>query len=210
MKKTLMISACCTLMFSLTPLAHSANGPYASGHIGGALANDADVSNADIVGISADVQMDMGLGLGIALGYTFGDTRFEGEFSYQKNDVDSVSVSGIGSAPLSGDVTSLAFLINGYYDFKDGGPVSSFLTVGIGMANVEVDNLNILGSGLANFSDDDTVLAYQVGAGIGFTLTKEIILDLKYRYFATLDPNFGDYKFEYSSHNVSLGVRVSF
>ena len=210
MKKTFVLCACCSLMISLAPLAHGADGPYVGGHIGGALADDADVSNANLAGISAEIQMDMGLALGIAAGYTFGSTRLEGEISYQKNDMDSVGVDGIGSAPLSGDMTSLAFLINGYYDFKDDGPVSSFISAGIGMANVEVDNLNIPGSGLPNFSDDDTVFAYQIGAGIGYAVTKQITLDLKYRYFATLDPDFGGYEAEYSSHNVSLGVRVAF
>jgi opacity protein-like surface antigen len=210
MKKNLMAGACCALMFSLAPLAHSANGPYVSGRIGGALANNSDVSAADISNISAEVQMDTGLGLGMAAGYGFGRTRLEGEINYQKNDLDSITVNGFGSIPLSGDVTSLAFLINGYFDFTNDGPVTSFLTAGVGMANVEVDNFNIPGSGLPNASDDDTVLAYQVGGGIGFPLTEQITLDLTYRYFATLDPDFGELAAEYSSHNLYLGLRLAF
>jgi len=39
-------------------------------------------------------------------------------------------------------------------------------------------------------SEDDTVFAYQIGAGAGYAVNKNITIDLKYRYFATEDPDF--------------------
>ncbi|MBA4423822.1 MAG: porin family protein, partial [Syntrophus sp. (in: bacteria)] len=64
-------------------------------------------------------------------------------------------------------------------------------------------------------SDDDTVFAYQAGAGLEIAFTKILSLDLGYRYFGTAKGNFNrntstatELKFE--SHNASVGFRVKF
>ncbi len=70
----------------------------------------------------------------------------------------------------------------------------------------EVSDMNL--PGFEN--DDDTVFAYQVGAGVGYAVTEKVSFDVKYRYFATSDPEFDTTKAEYSSHNVYAGIRVTF
>jgi len=78
------------------------------------------------------------------------------------------------------------------------------------MAKVEVNDINVPGSGLPNSNEDDTVFAYQVGVGVGYAVNEKINLDVKYRYFGTSDPEFDTTEAEYSSHNVYVGIRVSF
>ena len=61
---------------------------------------------------------------------------------------------------------------------------------------------------ITNWSDNDTVFAYQVGAGVAFAINKHFTIDLKYRFFATeeLETTIGTFE----SHNVYLGVRYNF
>ena len=59
-------------------------------------------------------------------------------------------------------------MVNGYFDFPIGGNWKPFIPSGIGMANVEVNDLNFADSGEAAWGDDDTGLAWQVGAGVGY------------------------------------------
>ena len=63
---------------------------------------------------------------------------------------------------------------------------------------------------LYRYDADDTVFAWQVGAGIGYALTPQLTFDLKYRYFATSDPEFDGTEVEYASHNVYAGIRLHF
>ena len=102
-------------------------------------------------------------------------------------------------------------MVNGFFDFPICGNWKPFITGGIGMAKVEVNDLNFADFGEADWSDDDTVLAWQVGAGVGYALSEQTTLEVKYRYFATDDAEFedGDY-LEFASHNIYLGLRYTF
>jgi len=126
---------------------------------------------------------------------------------YRKNGIDSFSVFGV-SLPGSGDVTSTSVMANLYYDITPKALWSPFLGAGLGLARVEVDDAAVMGVVIGD--DDDTVFAWQLMAGIGCKLTEETTLDLSYRYFATSDPDFSGVKAEYGSHNVMVGIRVSF
>lgn len=209
MKKNLLIISVCVLAFFFSSPAYSAEGPYVSGNIGFAMLSDSDVTDSTIPGITIDMEYDTGLALGAALGYNFGNTRLEGEISYQKNDFEKASLFGV-DVDLTGDVTSLSLLMNGYYDFVNNSAVTPYLSAGLGFAEVEVNDLNVPGSGLPNSNDDDTVFAYQVGVGVGYAVNEKVTIDVKYRYFATSDPEFDTTEAEFASHNFLFGVRVNF
>jgi opacity protein-like surface antigen len=89
-------------------------------------------------------------------------------------------------------------------DMATGTIVEPYVLAGIGAANVtlESDDLDV--------DEDDTVFAYQAGAGLGSALTETITLFTGYRFFATTDPEFEGVEAEYHSHNVEAGVRVEF
>lgn len=223
MKNILIIVGCATLlMFSAS--AYSAQGAYFGGSVGMTLPTDAGLGLSDIddMGVSIDVASKSGLGLGVALGYDFGNSmRVEGEFAYQKNDLDKMTASYMGfsaSLGLEGEATSTAFMVNGYYDFTNLSALTPFLGAGIGYAKVETEITELTGyEGIEGEEDlelagseDDTALAYQVGAGIGWAVSETLTLDAKYRYFATEDLDFEGASLEYSSHNFYVGIRLGF
>lgn len=207
MKKPFVMLTGCAMLLASSSVAYSAQGPYVSGSVGVAVPVDADVIFTATPTIPVTFESDNGLALGVAAGYGFANnTRVEGEIAYQKNDLAKASASG-ASAAITGDTSSLAFLFNGYYDFKNNSPFTTFITAGIGVAKVSVSDIS---GGLTIRGDDDTVFAYQVGAGVGYAVTDKVTVDVKYRYFATSDPHFEISTAEYSSHNIYAGIRVGF
>jgi len=218
MKRVLLIIIGYLAVLCYAPAAHC-NNLYIGGNIGLALVNDSDLDINDLqmmLGMPADVsiEFDKGFAIGGAVGYDFGAFRLEGEVAYQKSDLDKLTVSADGmggSAKLSGDGTSLALLANGYYDFHNDSAFTPYVSAGIGFAKVSINDfgspsLEIPSSG----DEDDTVFAYQVGLGLGYAVTDNWIIEVKYRYFGTADPEFEGLTAEFSSHNILAGVRFSF
>jgi opacity protein-like surface antigen len=62
--------------------------------------------------------------------------------------------------------------------------------------------------------ESDTVFAYQFIGGVAFPVSKQLTIDLNYRYFATTDPSFphgvGRLVVEYGGSNLLLGLRYNF
>jgi len=129
--------------------------------------------------------------------------------SYSKADMDKISGTATdgtttvsGSGKIDGDVSALAFMVNGWYDFDTGSKWVPYVGGGLGMAKVE--------STILSAESDDTVLAYQVGAGVGYKLTENTTATLGYKYFGTSDPNFDGVDAEVGTHNFTVGVRLAF
>jgi len=209
MKKNLLIISVCVLAFFFTSPAFSAEGLYVSGNVGFAMATDSDFTDPALSGITATAEYDTGLALGAAVGYGFGQIRVEGEIFYQKNDFDKVNMYGV-SLDATGDVTALAFLINGYFDFVNDTAFTPYISAGLGYAQVDLNDFNVAGSGEPNFSSDDSVFTYQVGVGVGYAVTDTVTIDLKYRYVGAEDPEFEGTEAEFASHDFLLGVRFYF
>lgn len=210
MKKAFSVAVGLFMLLMLPVVSFSAApGPYVSGQFGMAFLTNSDISVPPVTGT---IESDPGFATGFAGGYNFGMFRMEGEIGYQVNDIDKTSlcvggicVSGLSS---SGDVKALSFLVNGYFDFVNKTAFTPYITAGIGAARLEVNDFEVLGIRMGD--SNDTVFAYQVGAGIAYTVNKNFTIDLKYRYFATADPKFDDIEAEFASHNVYLGLRVNF
>ncbi|MBC8524237.1 MAG: porin family protein [Chlorobium phaeobacteroides] len=185
-----------------SPLAHAA-APYASlsaglGFLTNSSADDGVVKVEDVWGFNTGYLVNGAVGLD-------GDMyRVEAAIGYQSNSIDTLL--GI---EIPGDwnwrVSILSFMANGYLDIEsEGSTVTPYLTAGAGIANVSFND------GIT--SDDDTVFAYQLGAGIGFEVSEDTTVDVGYRYFATSDVDPGGYGVDYSmaSHNAVVGVRFAF
>jgi len=209
MKKALLIATAGGFLLSASSIAYSADGPYMSGNLGLAIASDSDVTDSTLPGITLTIESDMGYALAGAVGYEFGNFRLEGEIAYQTNDLDKVKALGV-TLDATGDTSSLAGLLNCYYDFNNTSLFTPYISAGIGMAQVEINNFNIPGSGLPGTNDDDTVFAYQFGVGMAYAMTENLSLDIRYRYFATSDLEFDTTDVEYSSHNFYAGIRYTF
>jgi opacity protein-like surface antigen len=72
--------------------------------------------------------------------------------------------------------------------------------------SVTVDNITLTGNDV-----DDTVLAYQCMAGLGFNATENVTLSAEYRYFGTQDPTYTvlDIDASIDSHNFLVGLRYN-
>jgi len=209
MEKNLLIIFVCILAFFFSAPVCSAEGIYVSGNLGFAMAGDSDLTDSAAPGVTVNTEFDTGLAVGAALGYDFNRFRVEGEISYQKNDVDKISAQGVFFA-ATGDARALSFLINGYYDFKNRSAFTPYISAGLGFAQIEFNDLNISGLGFSDSSDEDTVLAYQIGMGIGYAVTGKVTIEVKYRLFGTEDSEYDTTKAEFTSNNFLFGVRINF
>jgi opacity protein-like surface antigen len=199
-----------------------------------------------------DYNLGRGINVLGAIGCSYGSFRLEGEVGYQRCDVKT-AINGQDGVPyehpvdaqntavvnwdMDGSVSVLSLMANGYYDFKLGKKIELYATAGIGAAQVSLKNvhetISVEGDGYGGYifypntnpgySAQEKTIAWQVGAGIAVPVTKNIKVDLRYRYFATSDftlpgtgsavylsPSSGteDAKTNYSSHSVLLGLRV--
>lgn len=202
--KTICSIAGAAVMFSLASTANAAEGLYLGGKMGVAVPGGSDFTDS---GYTLNVDLDTGIAPALALGYDFGNNlRLEGELSYQKNDINSVEMLGYALS-AAGDVTATALGVNGYYDFTSNGAITPFVTLGLGVARVEVNGFETYYT--YPVSDDDTVLTYRLGAGLAYALSEKLDLDLTYRYNGFSDPEFGTTTATYSSHNIYLGLRIA-
>jgi len=208
MKKKFLTIACCAALLSIYTTAYSAEGLYLSGNIGGAILSDSDVTNTKPAGNNGSLSYNSGVALGVAVGYDYGNSmRAELEIEYQKNDTDKFNPSGSGAINANGDISSTAFLANGYYDFHSESAFTPFVTGGLGFASLSANDVNVAGF---KVNDDQTVFAYQVGLGVAYAVNEKVAVDVSYRYFATSDADFNNATVEYKTNNITLGVKVGF
>ena len=226
MTKYLLGGVCAFALFgamaAISPQAHA--DWYVSGNVGATQITDSDLSESG-TGISAEGELDFDTGYGVngALGYGWNDFRFEGEISYRQADIDSltvdsvtvgnIAVTSLGTFPVDGDVSSLGFMANGWYDFDTGTDWVPFVGGGVGTAQINAD-IGSVASIPVNFDESDWVFAYQAGAGIGYNLSATATVQLGYRFFGTSDPEFESAgvtdEAEFHSHNIEVGVRFRF
>ena len=184
---------------------------YIAGGLGASFVNDVDATQA---GTTLTTELDTGIFATGAFGRSFGNFRAEGELAYNTNDVSALSVPGVGGVTASGDISTFAFMVNGYYDFSTNSKWKPYIGGGIGGANVSINNLSAVGILLAD--DDTTVLAYQAKVGVAYEFTKALDGTLGYRYFGTERGDFVDSSGAAFSadgiqaHIIELGVRYRF
>ena len=201
MKKIITIAAL-TSIVGISQAATEELTPYVSFGGGLSLVNDADWSMA---GASGDFSVDNGMVFNAAIGNALTEepVRVELEYMYQKNDLDKGSRNGmIVSFPIDGDLTMHAVMANYYYDFENDSAFTPFLKAGIGLANVDGD--------LDGDSYDDTVFAYQFGAGVGYAASDAVTLDFKYNFLSMQDLDFDGLDVEVATHQFAVGIRYSF
>ena len=176
-------------------------GPYLSLNGGAVWVDDSDLSGGDFDG---ELSYDAGYVVNAAFGNAYANgVRAELELAYRQSDIDELSIDGWDSGSVDGDVSAVAGMVNAYYDFDTGSEFKPFIGAGLGYASVELDADD-------GGSEDDGVFAYQLMAGVGFAVSKQVSLDLQYRFFATEDPEFDDVESEYMTHNAMIGVRFNF
>jgi len=190
--------------------------------------------------LSWDTMFKNGYNIGIAAGYSYGNGfRGEAEIRYIRNSISShsgVAVGGdaigtedagvliTGSPNLGANVSTivadgqgsngtLAFMVNGYYDFMAGERFSPYVGVGVGYADT---NIEFSPSAVPIADAGNGGFAYQGIVGATYNITEDMGIFADYRYFArdkvnldlTLLP--GSLEVENVAHLFNVGFRVNF
>ena len=172
----------------------SAEGFYAGGLLGvGAGGGEHDKSGFRL-------ELDPGLFVNGFVGKDLGIVRVEGEVAYRQNDMDK-----FGGIPVTGDMTSVAYMANIYYDFEDDFGITPYVGLGLGAANVIFDSA---------VSDSDTTLAFQLMAGVSFPISGSVSIIADLHIFGAT-PEFEDslgvpFGQVYGVSSLALGLSVSF
>ena len=191
------------------------DGLYAGLYAGMPILEDATAEDA--LG-SYNLETDPGSLYAFTLGYDLpsgspvGDGRIELEYAWRSNDYSEATISDT-AVDADGSVEASSLLINSFAAFRNRTPVTPYLGVGIGAAQVTIDKLVV--DGVPVMEDDDLVFAWQAGVGLDIDLTRWLRLDVGYRYFATGNSKFNDIdgnevKLEYTAHTALVGVVVKF
>jgi opacity protein-like surface antigen len=212
-KKLAILS--CIFLFLLSSPIFAAEGIYISGGVGASIFENSEIEEPGSP--TVETGFKTGLILGAAIGYDFGIVRVEGQVGYLMNDIDEFTALGV-TVDGEGDVNAISFLVNGFFDIETKSPFTPYFGGGIGIANVDIEVDSISGGGIfipINESADDTVFAFQLGAGVGYAINESVTLDFSYRFIDTTSEleleDFGpDVKADFRSHNFLLGVRYSF
>lgn len=227
--KTTLFAAAATL--AIAPAAYAGQGVY--GAIGAGLSYigpDRDFESAGPpLAFDSEADYENGIGVYTALGHeSASGWRKEIEFNYRQNDLrhipgDGLAFTGWNENTIDGDIQSIAFMFNIIKNFQSDSFVTPYVGIGAGMSRLKADYSGADpsfsgGFGSIEVHDKSWEFAYQGIAGLAFELAEGLALDLSYRYFETLDPDFSgtlagaatSFHQEYNSHSVFAGLRWNF
>lgn len=181
---------------------------YIAGGAGGAILEDTEIRS---VGTDFKTIPFPGYALSGALGLDFGILRLEGEAFYNEYSLDTIEIAGF-DADADGAFKTLAGMGNLFIDLPLAA-VTPFIGAGIGYAEVKADDFQVGGAPLVD--DSDTVMAWQLRAGMAFSIFPMTDMTIGYRYFVTEDLEMsnalGDVDVEkLKSHIFELGLRFTF
>lgn len=193
MKQSILLMSFLVLSLIMAPSAYCEKDVYASFHLGAAQPLDSDATVSDSTNV--DIEYDVGFAGTLAIGKDFSWYRMEGEMGYQVNNITD----------SSGDLTIFHLLFNAYFDFEIGGPVTPYLTGGLGLAGAKIKD-----SGTDTDSGNDAVVAYQAGTGILIDLTETLSLDIRFRYFGTSKLEYENLDVEFANLMGFVGISKRF
>jgi opacity protein-like surface antigen len=178
-----------------------AAGPYVGAAGGVSIFHDSDFNSPGFPTVKASY--DTGFGFNLNGGYNFDGFRVEGEFGYKASDLDKASALDLNGTFINSDATIMSYMVNGLYDYKNTSAFTPFIGAGLGLINGE---FNFNGNKV-----EDTVFGYQLIAGVGYALNRNVTIDVSYQFQgAASDFEKNGDKFSYMSSNVYGGVRYNF
>jgi len=167
-----------------------------------------------------DVDVQDSAVFGFKFGYTPPRLKFlslEFEYSHLNPDVDKTALpyADPSFAITEGDVKLNNFMFNVIAKYPEG-KIHPYIGLGLGFSYIDWSLST--SSPVHSISNDDTVFAWQMLAGVEIDLTKNFALDIGYRFFATesgSDNYYDDYydydtHLEYRTSMVTLGLKYKF
>ncbi|MGQ0618582.1 MAG: OmpA family protein [Panacagrimonas sp.] len=221
------------VLAGLLPLAAQAGDGWYLGLEGGAnFAEDQtfDIYNYDLLlggpddgSEFAKNTFDTGWVAGLVTGYAFrSGLRMELNLDHREDKFDDIEFPNRGpSSVVEGEEETQTAMLNLWLDFNKSGNVHPYIGGGAGAARTKINDpafdLSVL-PGLALRDADDTVFAWQAGAGIGFDLGAHWVASLDYRYLKGEDGEYdvfannpeSNVETEYESHAAMASLRYYF
>lgn len=198
---------------------------YAAGKIGASILTADDISADDNAGETVDFGDDdetvfsLGLALGVDLNEEYElPVRAELEYMY-RNELQADGAAVVYGDPmeLSADIKVQTLMLNAYYDFRNSTKFIPYVGAGLGLAFIGIDgeitDVNT-GNSLED-TDSQTSMAWQVGAGVAYPITGNLLADLGYRYVNLGEAEFNadfntNFDTDLSGHEFVLGLRYNF
>ncbi len=217
MKTVLASAAAIATIFSASAASAQTGGAHSGWYMGfGGMPSFQDHADADLLNSSNDLEYNFGWGMSGSAGYAYGNgLRTEGEVAWRTSEVDSIT-GPLAGALVGGDISNLSLMVNAFYDVDTGTMFTPYVGGGIGMAQVQADNINSFYSGTARSIDDENwQFAWQGIVGVAMSLGDGWSVTADYRYFRTMaaefETNLGENaELENASHNVLFGIRYCF
>ena len=162
---------------------------------------------------------------GVSLGYAMpSGLRPEFSIDSRTNNVNSLSANGTSSGNVSGDVNADTFMFNIWYDFQlaqEWRRLHPYIGAGVGFAQIQMHNISLDAiEPYAAIDDTQTLVAYQLGAGLSYDLAPRWKMMAEFRYTDTGSGNFnyttpppltgGTVNSAYSAESVLFGIRYEF
>ncbi len=222
-------------------------GAYVSVHAGWSNVNDTDLDYSEAGGtfngtgpvdtVKTEVDLASAVEFGGAVGYDFGTVRADVEIDYSRNRVKGLAVKSLNGTAVTtisppdgadlcdylevdnctisgnkvsfsngGKVRQLSALVNIWLDLPIGDTVTPYIGGGVGVGGFEIE-----GEGKASF-------AFQVGAGVAFSLSPKVALTVDFRhreingarFTDAAAPSFALDVGKLKTNSVSAGIRIKF
>ena len=212
MKKIITASAVAILSMSAGyASAAETSGIYLSGKIGDSIIRNHDI-NYDFAGNhskSADKTRGV-FGGGVAVGYDFYSQyqfpmRVEIESMFRGKS-KSVGQADDGSVSTRNKVRLDTYMLNGYYDFHNQSDFTPYITAGLGVADVKLNNEFSSADTNGSMSGSKTNFAWDVGVGVKYSLTENIAIDASYKY---IDGGKADISRSYDGESYRSKIKAS-
>lgn len=194
------------LLFITAPL--FAQDRYVSYLIGHSMTEDGDFTLSEFSS-TGKFEFDNAVSGTLSLGKYYGDhIRGEWEVSYREPDYDNIVLTnelfGSVSGNVNGFLRTTTLMYRVIYDFTEHEKYAfqPYISAGLGFAHQKIRVLTE--------SEDDAVLAYQIGGGFLWEYGPLNYIVAEYRYLATNDINFDGLDIDYGAHEFRVGVLMGF
>lgn len=175
------------------------------------------VPPVEVPPIEVSVDTDTGYGISGAVGYQFEDARVELELGYNRNNVNSVEVTGLTAVPADGRFDVLAASANVYYDVPTGSALRPYIGGGVGVAKLAAENveIDIPIVGQAALNDSGVSLIFQAQAGLAYDFSETASAFVGYRLQGIPGQSFTVENVDFEAdtvliHTLQAGARVRF
>ena len=146
----------------------------------------------------------------VAVGAKMGAVRAELAYTYLAKD-DKTRKDDYGKYKT--EISGQSFMLNGYYDLETPTIFKPYVGAGVGMAKMKYkfkDTYPDYPEDNETNSVSKNKFAYSLMAGVGAEITKNVTVDVGYRYtdYGTISKD--RTKFDTKAHQILAGVRYSF